>query len=255
MARRSGRARAAHVNSDCRTRMRTAVRVQSTTSASTRRPGRSAVSEPAAMRPGATLQQRAAIAQNEPRSEASRSGSGSAVKPSTCRHETTTRRMRARTAALRAGHSERDSRRPGRSAVREPAAARSGAAARQRAAIAQSELRSAASGSGCGAAVEPRASRAREQRLSRAGAHGSAAAEHNEREQTPTRPVGGERARRCAVMRGGAAANRARAERAAISGERERERRGGRAAHELRTRTTTVAHGRARQRGRRARRA
>ena len=55
------------------------------------------------------------------------------------------------------------------------AAAQPGAAERQRATIAQSELRSAASGSVSGAVVEPRPSRAREQRLSHAGSPGSAA--------------------------------------------------------------------------------
>ena len=37
--------------------------------------------------------------------------------------------------------------------------------------------------------------------------HDSAGAEHNEREQTPTKPVGSERAHRRAVMRGSAVYN------------------------------------------------
>ena len=131
------------------------------------------------------------------------------------------------------------SRRPGRSAASEPAAARSGAAARQQAAIAQSELRSAASVCGSGAAVEPHTSWLRNNDSLTWGRTAVLRAEHNECEQPLTRPVGGERARRRAVGHGGVAMSRDRAERAAINGEQEREWRGGRAAHELRTRAIT----------------
>ena len=96
-----------------------------------------------------------------------------------------------------------------------------------------------------GAAAEPSTCRARERFAERERARKRC--EQSKRARTsPTNPIGDERACRCAVSRGGAPASRDRAERAAISGERERERRGGRAAHEPRTRTTTVARGRAR---------
>ena len=161
----------------------------------------SAVSAPAAVQSGAAARQRAANAQSELRSAASRSGSGAAVEPRMSRVESTD--------SSHAGAHDRAVRRAQRAraaaddrlAVSAPAAAQSGAAARQRAAIAQSELRSAASGS------DLRGDRAAHELRTRATTRGMRAlttvlcAEHNGRKQPPTRPVGGERARRRAVLR------------------------------------------------------